>query len=264
MKIQVKAGDQGLEIGWQLLILAVGMAGFCALPFLFRINAFQLRRFFLLGTGAMLGLVIFDLIPDVFELGGSLGLCVTAGVALLFSISHLRHLNSHGHPEGAGHEFHDHIHGHNHEAGFWPFFLSLSGHCLASGMLLAVAHDTSPRVAMSVFIALAAHKGYESLTFSSILMTKGNGKNKDIGAIAVYVLSLPFGVVLTWLLAWFQGTHLNQLVALWISAIAVGSLIGCLFFDFLLPNVRHLRSHILDLLWLVGGLAITQYIMQFV
>ena len=52
-------------------ILALGIVFFSSLPFLFkRVRSFSKFLFFI-GTGAMFGICFFDLLPDVFEMGGT-------------------------------------------------------------------------------------------------------------------------------------------------------------------------------------------------
>ncbi len=240
-----------MSLTTQTLILTIGMAVFCALPLLFPVVQRQRKLLFLIGTGAMLGLCVFDLLPDVFALGGRPGIVVTAAVGIIYSLIHFFYIGLHHTHEHGGEEA-------NHEHGFWTFLLSLMGHCFASGMLLAVSMRFSQKIAMTVFLALIAHKGYESLTFTSILMAKKKSRRENSGIILIYVSALPLGV---WVTRIF-GASANQTLAMYVSACAVGSLLGCLVFDFILPSFHHVKEERYQIAWLLAGLLLTQLLMR--
>jgi zinc transporter ZupT len=256
-----------MSFAHQTLLLAVCMALFSVLPLLSATVRRHSRDLFLIGTGALFGICFFDLVPDVFELGGGSSLVIVGAVWLLYSVIHLFHLQHHHHPDqGAAHAkaHHEEPHEHDPEAmqhhGFSLFFGSLVAHCLASGMLLTVSQSFSERIAHTVFLALLAHKTYESLLLSSILVEQHRSRAQQAGLIAVYSLALPVGAYLTQL---FQ-EDVTQKVAVVISSIAVGTLLGCLIFDFLLPSIRQLRGQRLALPragWILFGLGLTRIVM---
>jgi zinc transporter ZupT len=239
----------------QTLLLAACMALFSVLPLLSARVRRHSRDLFLMGTGALFGICFFDLVPDIFELGGSSSLLIVGAVWLLYSIIHLFHLQHHHHPahgqaEGEAMQHH----------GFWLFFGSLIAHCLASGMLLAVSQSFSERIAHTVFLALLAHKTYESLLLASILVDQHRPRAQQFGIIAAYALALPVGAFITQLFR----ADVTETVAVFISSVAVGTLLGCLIFDFLLPSVRQLRGHRLALPrvgWILFGLGLTRLVM---
>jgi zinc transporter ZupT len=231
----------------ETLILAVGMAALATLPMISsRVRAHS-QTIFLLGTGALFGICFFDLMPDVFEIGGPRGLYVVAAVWAAYSLLHIFHMGHHSHEE----------HGEGQAASFF-FLAALIAHCFASGMLLAVSQGMSPRIATTVFMALLAHKAYEALTLSSILVQSGKSRLEQSLIVGVYSLAVPAGVAVT---TAFRDS-MNEGVAMLISSIAVGTLLGCLIFDFLIPSVRHLKKSRAQAAWIAVGLVMTQLVMR--
>ena len=202
----------------------------------------------------MFGLCFFDLLPDVIEMGGKSSLYIMGIVWLIYSLIHLFHL---GHHQSTSHTDESHCElGHPHS--FSMFCGSLITHGFASGMLLALSHELSTQIAHTVFLALVAHKGYEALMFSSILMKQVFSRRLKILLLGAYAFSLPAGVVS----AFFLRAQLTQEVAMMMSSVAVGTLLACLIFDFMIPNLRQLRSKRAELIWMALGLLLTQLMMR--
>ncbi len=235
-------------------VLTAGIALFSGLPVFFYPQVKRHSRLlFLVGTGALFGLCFFDLIPDVFEIGGKPSLYIMGAVWLIYSLIHLFHL---------GHHSTDHEHAcdhHGEHAHSFPMFCgSLMTHGFASGILLSLSHGISAQVANTVFLALIAHKGYEALMFSSILMKQQFSRLSQWGLLVLFSLSLPLGVGL----AHFLRDALSQDLAMMMSSVAVGTLLGCLIFDFMIPTLRQLRRRRVELLWIALGLLLTQFFMK--
>ena len=170
----------------------------------------------------MFGICFFDLVPDVFELGGNSSLYVMGAVWLLYSVMHILHL---------GHHHHEDEDSETHPTSKFLFFVaSLVAHCFAGRdavdrVLWPLQADRADCVC-----GLGGPQDYESLLLSSILLSQRRlGLLWRNGVIGVYALALPAGAAVT---VFFQGA-INQQVAIWISSIAVGTLLGCLIFDFL-------------------------------
>ncbi len=236
------------NLGWQTISLFVGMLFFCFLPFVFKGVQKYSQVLFLVGTGALIGVCFFDLLPDVYEIGGGTSLAIAVAIGLVYSLIHLSHSRHHSHTENY-HLEHFHI-GKNYAI----FLFSIMSHCFSSGMLLALSNHYTSRISWSVFWALVTHKGYESLTFSSILINEKRSKRSISTIILLYCLSLPAGVLLTILLR----DELSEKIAMVISSVAVGSLLGCLVFDFLLPSLKHLRKEKRQIGWMILGLVLTR------
>ncbi len=226
----------------------------CGLPFFSTTVRKNSKLFFLIGTGALSGILVFDLLPDLVEMGGSSSLWWVGLVWGFYSLLHLTHLKHHRHEggetphPGAGHG----------DQGSVFFLASMIGHCLASGMLLVASAGIAKEINRTVFWALLAHKAYEALTVSSILLNRQASRRNAVFEIAVYALSLPMGVALTYT---FRSV-LTPSIALIATSLAAGTLLGCLIFDFLIPSLHHLRGSRRDWAWLFLGLVITQFMMR--
>ncbi len=165
---------------------------------------------------------------------------------ILYSILHFSHLSHH---ESDPH----------HASGSKFVFLgSMVAHCWVSGMLLVLSADFSTGINRTVFFALLAHKAYEALAVSSLLVDERKSRLASIFAITIYSLSFPLGALLTVLLH----SMITQTVAWIATSLAVGTLGGCLLFDFLLPSLAHLKRKRHDLAWIAVGLFVTQLVMR--
>ena len=240
--------------------------------------------FFLIGTGALTGILFLDLLPDLFEMGGSSTLWGVGIVWVVYSVFHLSHIKSHEkhHEEHHVHEVEARAHEHRHSP--WFFLTSMIGHCLASGVMLVASDgltETNRAVASSfpvainnglllsginrtVFLALLAHKAYEALTVSSVLVENQgsqniqNTKKRVLLPIALYSLSLPVGVILT--LAF--RSYITQSIAVIAMSLAAGTLLGCLVHDFFIPSLAQIKSRRTDLVWIMFGFGLTQVMMR--
>jgi zinc transporter ZupT len=125
-------------------------------------------------------------------------------------------------------------------------------------MLLVASQGLAPTLSRTVFWALLAHKGYEALTVSSVLLEKEDSRARTIASVAIYALSLPVGVLLTY------NFHalLTNYVAMIVTSLAAGTLMGCLCFDFLLPSLRRMKKRRSELVWIAAGLCLTQVMMR--
>jgi zinc transporter ZupT len=235
----------------ETLIISLTMAALSCLPLFSRAVRGRSKLFFLMGTGALTGILFFDLLPDLVKMGGRSSLWVMGGVWVVYSILHMSHLGHHEHPEEAkvsrGH----------HEPSLF-FLFSMIAHCIASGMLLAISDGLAGGLNRTVFIALLGHKTYEALTVSSILVERPGSRASKAAMIAAYSAALPVGVAATVI---FHDLF-TQTTALIAASLAVGTLLGCLVHDFLIPSISELRRRRLDFGWVVLGLALTQAVLR--
>lgn len=237
-----------LDLITETIIVTLAIGALCVLPLISKRVRSHSGVLVLTGTGAMLGLCIFDLIPDVYEMGGAKGVVLTAAIWALYSLLHVFHLDQHHQQTYEG-------------AVVTPspfFFVAITGHCFASGMLLTVSRSFSVVLSGNVYAALLIHKAYEALTVSSILVGNTKSRAGSVGVIGAYTLSFPLGVGLAMLL----GDTKGQYIALAISGIAVGTLLGCLIFDFVIPSFFELKQRRSHLAWIVFGLLLTQFVMK--
>ncbi len=223
----------------ETVVITASMIGFAVLPiFLPRVQTYG-GPILLFGTGSLLGIFAFDLLPDFYKMGGLAGLPLLIAVWVVYSLIHL---------------FHDHQHhvSANGERARTPyaFFMAITAHCFTSGLLLGVSNQFTKHLAETVFVALLVHKIYEAITVSTILLSFKRRMSWMFRMLAIYLLSFPAGVIAAHL---FSGT-IHHAAILLISGLAIGSLAGCLVFDFILPSVRYARQNSRQLIWLLAGL----------
>ncbi|MBC7398024.1 MAG: ZIP family metal transporter [Bdellovibrionales bacterium] len=236
----------------ETVVISLCMIVLSALPLFSPSLRRQSKLFYLLGTGALAGILLFDLLPDLFEMGGKRSLIGAGVVWIGYSFFHLWHLKHHHKNDGL-------ITGHGHAHGNLNVFLaSMITHCLASGILLAVSRGYSEKLNHTVFWALLAHKAYESLTVSSVLIEREKSRSKAVFSVSLYALSLPLGVALT------LSFHslLTPNIAILATSLAAGTLLGCLIFDFLLPSLHQVRNRWVALAWISMGLLSTQFLLK--
>jgi zinc transporter ZupT len=209
------------------LFVSLTIAVFCALPFRFPGVRRHSRKLLVVGTAVLFGFVFLDLVPEMFELGGMTSFALMLGSWILFTAVHL--------PRGRAHAHNPAAHG--------PLFLLLGMalHCFSGGMLLVASYEISQKMATAVLLSLLAHKAFEAVAVSSLLVD-GEGRRLPLGSLSLYVLAFPLGVLLT---GWARALSAHSLspdfirmAAMVITSLAVGGMVGCLFQDFLLPALR--------------------------
>lgn len=233
----------------ETLVISIFMICLCGLPLLWAGATMYSRWFSLLGTGALTGICFFDLLPDVFHLGGSPTLWMAGGVWAVYSLAHVFHLGHHHGEPSAGTVGRGHV---------GVFLGSMVVHCFTSGMLLVLSDGLSSGFGRTVFFALIAHKGYEALTVSSVLIDRLHDRARVFLSISLYALALPIGAGLTF----YFRSAVTQTLAAVLMSLALGSLLGCLIFDFLIPSFAEAKNRRFDVGWLVLGLCATQFLMR--
>lgn len=107
----------------RILVISGSMILLCLLP-IFSAGIRRYSRFFyLVGTGALFGICVFDLLPDIFELGGRSSLMVMGAVWCIYSLIHLLHLRHHDQSHDRSEQGCDVFQGHSHHARFSVFLL---------------------------------------------------------------------------------------------------------------------------------------------
>jgi ZIP family zinc transporter len=150
-----------------------------------------------LSAGLLLGLVAFDLLPEVFELGTQeflhapvVSIALIAGFLLLHFYERI--FGSH---EPAGSQYsHDHEHSHNFTGAFGA--IAMGGHVFLDGLALGVAFKVSTDLGLAVFIALLVHAFSDGLNTVSFLIKSGLWGKKSIGLLGVDALARISGAAL--------------------------------------------------------------------
>lgn len=167
-----------------------------------------------LSAGLLLGLVAFDLLPEVFELSSQEFLhAPTVSIALIggFLLLHFyeRIFGSHEPAES------DYGHDHKHSLNLTGVFgaVAMGGHVFLDGLALGVAFRVSTELGIAVFIALLVHAFSDGLNTVSFLIKSGLWGKRSINLLGIDALARVGGAAL--------GSTLvlsNNLIALYLAA----------------------------------------------
>jgi len=150
-----------------------------------------------LSAGLLLGLVAFDLLPEVFELGTqeifhapAVSVALIAGFLLLHFYEQL--FGSH---EPAESDYgHDHKHSSNIAGALGA--LAMGGHVFLDGLALGVAFKVSTDLGIAVFIALLVHAFSDGLNTVAFLVKSGKWGRKGIWLLGVDAIARVSGAAL--------------------------------------------------------------------
>ena len=169
-----------------------------------------------LSAGLLLGLVAFDLLPEVFELGSSeflhapaTSIALVAGFLLLHFFEQLS--GSHEPAES------DYGNDHKHSANITGVFgaVAMGGHVFLDGLALGVAFKVSSELGIAVFIALLVHAFSDGLNTVSFLIKSGKWSKKGIWLLGVDAVARISGAALGASLA-----ISNDLIAIYLAGFA--------------------------------------------
>lgn len=138
-----------------------------------------------LSAGLLLGLVGFDLLPEVFELnsekfGGirSVSLAIVAGFLALHILERI--FGSH---EPADSDY-GHEHDHHHVTGTIGA-LAMAGHIFLDGLGLGVAFQVSTKLGVAVFIAVVVHAFSDGLNTVAMMRKTHSWSRKSLWLLAL-------------------------------------------------------------------------------
>jgi len=182
--------------------IAIGLAALTALAttaggFLAIKSKDRLHLVLGLSAGLLLGLVAFDLLPEVFELGTqeifhapAVSVALIAGFLLLHFYEQL--FGSH---EPAESDYgHDHKHSSNIAGALGA--LAMGGHVFLDGLALGVAFKVSTDLGIAVFIALSVHAFSDGLNTVAFLVKSGKWGRKGIWLLGVDAIARVSGAAL--------------------------------------------------------------------
>ena len=150
-----------------------------------------------LSAGLLLGLVAFDLLPEVFELGTTEILHAPAtSVALIagFLLLHFFEQLSGSHEPAESDYGHDHKHSANITGVFGA--VAMGGHVFLDGLAIGVAFKVSSELGVAVFIALLVHAFSDGLNTVSFLIKSGKWGKKGIWLLGVDAVARISGAAL--------------------------------------------------------------------
>ena len=131
-----------------------------------------------LSAGLLLGLVGFDLLPEVFAESQNTGGVPTVSIAILagFLLLHISERSFGGHEPVDSEYSHDHSHG---SIAGGVGALAMAGHIFLDGAALGVAFKVSTNLGIAVFIALLVHAFSDGLNTVSMLVKTGHWQTKS-------------------------------------------------------------------------------------
>jgi zinc transporter, ZIP family len=131
-----------------------------------------------LSAGLLLGLVGFDLLPEVFADSKTTGGVPTVSIAILFGFL-LLHISERSF---GGHEPVDSEYGHNHSHGSIAGgigAIAMAGHVFLDGVALGIAFKVDDKLGFAVFIALLVHAFSDGLNTVAMLVKAGYWESRS-------------------------------------------------------------------------------------
>jgi len=190
-----------------LTLVSTGLGGMAAFRFRDRLHL-------LLGfsSGAVLGVALFDIIPEVFALPGGSNYMPFAAIGFLAFFALERYT--------AMHRAHEHVHtaaAHEQELGA----LSAAGlalHSFLDGVAIGVGFQTSAQVGFLIALGIIAHDLSDGLNTVTVVLAHGNPPRRASFWLAVDMIAPLVGAATTlifnlrgalpWVLAFFAGSFL--------------------------------------------------------
>jgi ZIP family zinc transporter len=132
-----------------------------------------------LSAGLLLGLVSFDLLPEIFEMNSSdLGGVKTISIALISGFLFLHFLEQFvGSHEPAESDY-GHEHTHAVEIAGVVGAVAMAGHIFLDGVALALAFKVSTELGIAVFIAMIVHAFSDGLNTVALLIKTNQWRKK--------------------------------------------------------------------------------------
>ncbi len=199
-----------------LIIIITVLSTFAGGAFAF-FNQDKMHRILGFSAGIILGLVAFEILPEVFELSSEQGISSIypmLGLVVGFLTLHVveKMLIIHGAHEGEyGH--------HRHPKLGMLSALALAGHSLIDGMSIGLAFKLNTTVGLAVAMTVIAHDFVDGLNTVSLMLSHKNSKRTTlryllldaimpvVGLVLALVLPIPANWLVV-LLGFFAGTFL--------------------------------------------------------
>ena len=203
-----------------------------------------------LSAGLLLGLVAFDLLPEVFELGTQeIFHAPAVSVALIggFLLLHFYEQLFGSHEPAESDYGHDHEHSSNIAGALGA--VAMGGHVFLDGLALGVAFKVSSDLGIAVFIALLVHAFSDGLNTVSFLIKSGKWGRKGICLLGVDAVARVSGAAL--------GTTLalsNNVIAIYLAVFA--GIVIYLATSHILPEAHSRHSSKLTILATILGVII--------
>lgn len=167
------------------------LGGFFALK-----NKDNLHRILGYTAGVILGVVAFDILPEIFELVGNLDIDATGPMVALvcgFLAFHIieKSILIHHAQEG------DYEHGHRHPQVGIASALALAGHSFLDGVAIGLGFQVGEPVGIAVAIAVIAHDFSDGLNTVSLMLMNNNNRRRSIMLLILDALAPVLGALST-------------------------------------------------------------------
>jgi zinc transporter ZupT len=155
----------------------------------------RLHLLLALTAGALLGVVAFDLLPEIFALAGKLGrdpleamIALTAGFLALHAVEKFVLV----------HPAHEHDYApHRHPGRGVLSAAALVVHSFIDGVGMGLAFQLGPGVGVTVAVAVIAHDFCDGLNTVALMLAHGNPTRRALGMLALDALAPGLGVAST-------------------------------------------------------------------
>ena len=211
-----------------------------------------------LAAGFLLGLVAFDLIPEVFELNkNALGGVPVVSIAFVIGFLGLHFaeqiFGSHEPAES------DYGHEHDHSANIAGTVgaIAMGGHVFLDGVALGIAFHVSTHLGIAVFIAILAHAFSDGLNTVSFLIKGGHWTKRTIFLLGVDAVMRISGAAL--------GTYVvisNPIMAIYLAVFS--GFVIYLATSHILPEAHSRHPSRLTMLATVLGVGIMWVVVGFI
>jgi len=202
-----------------------------------------------LSAGVLLGLVAFDLLPEVFRLWSTTPgadqkvpwtmVAFVGGFLILHVIERAAGVH-----EPADHDYGDHAHDLAGSLGA----LGLIGHSLIDGLAIGLAFHVNTSVGWTVGIAVLAHDFADGLNTVTLMRRAGHDRRRAVLALGLDAIAPVIGVLIAFVLS-----PSDQFLALYLSAFA--GLLTYLATADILPEAHAHHPSRITLLTTVFGVA---------
>jgi ZIP family zinc transporter len=159
-------------------------------------NSDRLHRILGFTAGVLLGVVAFDLLPEIFHLTNSTGtdpvvpmIALVVGFLLFHSIEKLTIIH---HAHEAEYE-----HGHKHPQVGLMSALALSGHSFFDGVGIGLGFQVNPAVGLAVALAVIAHDFSDGLNTVTLMLVNNNSRGRAFKLLLLDAIAPVLGAAST-------------------------------------------------------------------
>lgn len=150
-----------------------------------------------LSAGLLLGLVGFDLLPEIFEMNSSNLVGVkTVSVALIAGFLSLHFIEQFAGSHEPAESDYGHEHTHAFEIAGPVGAIAMAGHIFLDGVALALAFQVSTELGIAVFIAMLVHAFSDGLNTVALLIKTGHWKKRGKYLLALDAIARIGGAAL--------------------------------------------------------------------